>query len=165
MKIIFLDIDGVLALDKEFFTNREKFCKKYPVANELRIPYPWNKGAVKIFNDILEKTNAEIVLSSDWRQYWNLNELDRIFKFNGVIKSPISITDIPKHKSNFFLADDRIEQIKKYIDKYGVKEYVVIDDLNMEHGFGDRFFLTYSNDGIKRTNLDNKIIKRLNNIV
>jgi FMN phosphatase YigB (HAD superfamily) len=43
MKIIFLDIDGVLATNKEFATNRTKFREKYLWAKELRVPYKFNK--------------------------------------------------------------------------------------------------------------------------
>ena len=52
MKIIFLDIDGVLATNKEFATNRTKFREKYLWAKELRVPYGWNKGCVDVFNEI-----------------------------------------------------------------------------------------------------------------
>lgn len=162
MKVIFLDIDGVLALDKEFFTNRTNFRNKYPEAMELRLPYPWNKGAVKVFNEILEQTGAEIILSSDWRLHWDLEELDKIFKFNGVIKSPIDVTGKMKFKMSSNLEEDRIYQINTYKKEHPIDGYVVIDDLDMSYTFGDKFFLTHSNDGIKRQNLKNKIIKRLN---
>jgi hypothetical protein len=89
MKVIFLDIDGVLATNKEFATNRTKFREKYLWAKELRVPYGWNKGCVEVFNEILDATNSEIVISSDWRFHWDLDELDKIFKVNGVKKSPI----------------------------------------------------------------------------
>jgi histidinol phosphatase-like enzyme len=53
-KIIFLDIDGVLATNKEFFRNTSKFWENHPAMAELKVPYPWNEGCVKIFNDILD---------------------------------------------------------------------------------------------------------------
>ena len=53
MKIIFLDIDGVLATNKEFATNRTKFREKYLWAKELRVPYKFNKG----YPDIKRKRN------------------------------------------------------------------------------------------------------------
>jgi hypothetical protein len=64
MKVIFLDIDGVLATNKEFATNRTKFREKHLWAKELRVPYGWNKGCVDVFNEILDATNSEIVISS-----------------------------------------------------------------------------------------------------
>ena len=106
MKIIFLDIDGVLATNKEFGMNRTKFQTKHPEAKELHIPYPFNPECVKIFNEILDETNAIIVLSSDWRLHWDLDGLDRIFKFNGVKKSPIALTNKMKRKLSSELEND-----------------------------------------------------------
>ena len=101
--IIFLDIDGVLATNLQFFMNRAKFWRKNPEMEELDVPYPWDKGAVDIFNEILDETGAEIVLSSDWRLYFSLSNLETIFKFNGVNKSPIGVTD------DMFIASGNLE--------------------------------------------------------
>ena len=161
-KIIFLDIDGVIATDKEFFTNRTNFQKKHEVAGKLRIPYPFNAKAVGVLNEILEATGAEIVLSSDWRFHWDLDELDGIFKFNGVTKSPIAITSKIKRKMSSELEDDRLHQIIDFKRKHDITNYVAIDDLNMSFGLGDHFFLTKSNMGIKQTGLKEKIINKLN---
>jgi len=92
-KIIFLDIDGVLATHLQFMMNRTKFRKKYPEANTLRIPYPFDEGCVKIFNEIIEETGADIVLTSDWKLHWDLDEIDKIFKYNQVVKSPFTFTE------------------------------------------------------------------------
>ena len=162
-KVIFLDIDGVLATDKEFCTNRTKFRNKNETARELRIPYPFNKKAVDVFNEILDATDAEIVLSSDWRMHWDLEELDGIFKFNGVKKSPIAVTNQFKRKMSSDLEDDRAHQIIEFKREHNLTNWVAIDDLDLSFALGDHFFLTKSNDGIKRQNLKEKIIKKLNN--
>lgn len=161
-KIIFLDIDGVIATDKEFFTNRTNFQNKFEVAKELRIPYPFNKGAVKVLNEILDETDAEIVLSSDWRFHWDLNELDGIFKFNGVTKSPIAITSKMKRKMSSELEDDRAHQIVQFKREHNLTKWVAIDDLDLSFSLGDHFFKTKSNMGIKQTGIKQKIIKKLN---
>ena len=162
MKIIFLDIDGVLATDREFIMNRTKFRKKNPEAMELNIPYPFNKGCVKIFNEILTETDAKIVLSSDWRLHWNLEQLDKIFKFNGVIKSPEATTAFSKWKMSSSLELDRVMQIKNYINYGEIENWVAIDDLNLSD-LGDRFVRTKDSEGLKQLGIKNKIIKILNN--
>lgn len=163
MKIIFLDIDGVLATHKEFMMNRTKFQTKHPEAKEIRIPYPFNQGCVKVFNEILDETNAVIVLSSDWRFHWDLNDLDKIFKFNGIKKSPIAITSKIKRKLSSDLEDDRSFQIKKYVDEILPDSWVAIDDLNLL-SLGDNFIRTKDMEGLKQTRIKEKIIKKLNDV-
>ena len=85
---IFLDLDGVLCTFNEYMRPTSKFWQKHKEAKELRLPYQFNSKCVKVFNEILIITDADIVLSSDWRTHWNLQELDNIFKYNKVIKSP-----------------------------------------------------------------------------
>lgn len=161
MKTIFLDIDGVLATHKEFMRIRHSFHKKYNNAKELNIPYPFNSGCVKILNEILDETNAQIILSSDWRNHWNLEELDKIFKFNGVIKSPIDVTG--NHPVSFGnLEKNRINEIKKYYEKHDVGSYVIIDDLHMDIYEIDRFVRTIDSEGLKQIGIKRKILKILN---
>jgi len=159
-KVIFLDIDGVLATESEFFTNRTNFQKKNEVARELRIPYPFNVKAVDVFNTILDETDAEIVLSSDWRTHWNLEELDGIFKFNVVKKSPIDVTSNIVKDTTMNLEEERTYQINLYVEEHKLENWVAIDDLKLD--LDERFFKTKSNMGIKQTGLKDKIINKLN---
>lgn len=161
MKVIFLDIDGVLATNKEFAMNRTKFQTKHAEAKEIHIPYPFNPDCVKIFNEILEATNALIVLSSDWRFYWDLKDLDKIFKFNGVKKSPFDITIKTKRKLSSELEDDRSYQIKKFVNEISPDTWVAIDDLNLS-SLGGNFVKTKDSEGLKQTGIKEKIIKILN---
>lgn len=160
MKVIFLDIDGVLATEKEYMMNRTKFRKKNPEAAELNIPYPFNPDCVKIFNEILQETDAKIILSSDWRLHWNMDELDKIFKFNGVVKSPEGATGFSKRKMSSTLSDDRVHQIKNYIESEQIMEWVAIDDLDLSE-LNERFVRTKDSEGLKQTGVKNKILKVL----
>jgi hypothetical protein len=53
MKVIFLDIDGVLN------------CKK--TRNPRQFPYVVDKRLLRRFNRLLDRTGAKVVLSSSWR--------------------------------------------------------------------------------------------------
>lgn len=166
MKIIFLDIDGVLATNKQYNYNRKKFRDKYPTAKNLNLPYPFDSKCVKVLNEILDVTNANIVLSSDWRNIWNLIELDEIFKFNNVKKSPIDVTST-EVASFGNLVMNRAYQIGKYITDNNISEYVVIDDLNIGKYMAItneefKFVLTDDFEGIKKLGLKSKIINILN---
>ena len=58
MTTIFLDIDGVITTHIEMMQNQFKFWVKHPDAKEMRIPYQFNKGCVKILNEILQQTES-----------------------------------------------------------------------------------------------------------
>jgi hypothetical protein len=159
-KTIFLDIDGVLSTEKEFNRSRRKFHKKYDEAEKLHIPYPFNDGCVNIFNFILEETDSQIVLSSDWRLHWNLDELDLIFKFNKVNRSPVSITGIhPISLGNLTL--NRINEIELFKKLHNINHYVIIDDLPMDIYNTDRFVKTIDLEGLKQIGIKEKILKFL----
>ncbi len=161
MKVIFLDIDGVLATNKEFATNRTKFREKYLWAKDLRVPYGFNKGCVDIFNEILDVTDSEIVISSDWRIHWDLDELDKIFKSNGVKKSPIFGTIKTKRKMSSELEDDRVYQINEWVKFNNPEKWVALDDMNLS-SLGPNFFRTKDSEGLKQIGLKDKIINKLN---
>jgi hypothetical protein len=167
MKTIFLDIDGVLATHKQYMMNRKKFWDKNDIAKDLRIPYPFDPKCVKAFNEILDATGADIVLSSDWREHFSLEDLDKIFKFNGVNKSPIDIT-ISELASFGNQTMNRAFQIGEYVTRNNLTNYVVIDDLNVGKYMvitdeGHKFVLTDDFEGLKQLSIKNKIINILNN--
>jgi len=161
-KVIFLDIDGVLATTEEFYMSRN-YRDYNSTARRLSIPYPFNQGCVQIFNEILEKTGAEIVLSSDWRLYWDIGDLDEIFKFNLVSKSPKTCTLRNKRKLSSSHEDDRSWQISQYLEKHSgkIKSWVAIDDLRLL-GLNENFVLTNINEGLKEIGIKERIIDILN---
>lgn len=166
MKIIFLDIDGVLATHIQFMMNRTKFRKKHPEAEELRIPYPFDEDCVKIFNEIIEETGADIVLTSDWKHHWDLEGIDKVFKYNQVVKSPFAFTENDA-KSFGNITLNRAWEIDLYIRANDVDNFVVIDDLwvdrYMKFGVDEgRIIRTKDMEGLKQTGIKDKIITRLN---
>jgi hypothetical protein len=166
MKVIFLDIDGVIATNKQFFMNSQKFRDKNDWAKELRVRYPFDKGCVKILNEILTETGAEIVLSSDWKMGGSLEDLDVIFKQNDVIKSPIDITP-NEWVSMSNTTKNRAYQIELYLMNNKVDKYVVIDDLPVGEFMkltedDDKFVLTNDREGLKQLGVKNKILNILN---
>jgi hypothetical protein len=199
MKVIFLDHDGVICLETEWGTRHKKQRewggrKMSMRINEIPIEYRFdnfNKKAVKVLNEILEKTNAEIVVSSDWRFHATLEELGELYTQQGIIKKPIGVTEeidsdwedigiIPKNFqwiSTFDLEQNRHFEIKKWLfDHPNVKNWVAIDDLDMGFVVRDtsdeihhrdwgleNFVWTNSFEGIKKLGTKEKIINILNN--
>jgi hypothetical protein len=146
MKIIFLDIDGVIAIEE---SSTLKWHDEFS--------YPFDVTCVAIFNRILKKTSAEIVLTSDWRRAFNndLEALNLLFKHNEVIKSPIDVTtDFGK---------DRNKEISEYIYKYSdkISSFLILDDMDLKvHSL--RFIRTNLNEGLKQKGVEEKAIEILN---
>ena len=145
MKIIFLDIDGVLATDESSkLLWHEEFL------------YPFDATCVSIFNRILDKTSAEIVLSSDWRiPFQDLNLLDRLFKHNGINRSPIAVTaDFGKNRS---------KEISSYIQKHSSKitSILILDDMDLK--IRPKNFIKCSIEyGLNQPGIEEKAIAILN---
>jgi hypothetical protein len=162
-KIIFLDIDGVLATNKQFRMNRKKFQEKNKWAYEDNVPYPFDEKCVKILNEILDETDAEIVLTSDWRLHWDLIRLHNIFQNNGVIKSPRMVT---KNRPISFgnITKNRAHEIDLFLKHFQFANYVIIDDLNVGdylENKNTKFIKTKDNEGIKQIGIKEKILKIL----
>jgi HAD domain in Swiss Army Knife RNA repair proteins len=158
---IFLDIDGVLCTFGEYTRSRTKLWKKYEEARELNIPYLFNPGCVKVLNEILKITDADIVITSDWRGHFSMETLQRIFKYNNVIKLPVDATEI--HPTSFiYLERTRAHEIDIYVQKHNIETYVIIDDLALSpYVPKDKFVRTIEREGIKQTNIKHKILKIL----
>lgn len=198
MKVIFLDHDGVICLSTEWgsrFKKQQKAGKKLsqsitslPIAARFD---NFNKKAIKTLNEILEKTEAEIVVSSDWKRWADVEELGEYYESQGIIKKPISITPnlgqcswyIDTYPCGFPWNREwnsemtRVIEIKQYLyDHPEITRWVSVDDLNMgktgiqfnmefEHDWAlDNFVLTpLGSQGIKQSGIKDKIIGFLMN--
>ena len=105
-KVLFLDIDGVLN-SAYFFKNRQN------KESDLDI------NAVKILENIVEKTNCAVVLSSSWRMFGLEYVNEEFLK----IKSRLEIDYYTTTKHM-----DRGLQIKQFIEENNIDNYVVVDD-------------------------------------
>ena len=94
MKVIFLDNDGVVCLSTEWggrAKKKLKYLKEFPGVKDLPAYVKmdnFNDKAVKTLNLILEQTGAEIVVSSDWKLYCTLEELQEMFPQTEILLSP-----------------------------------------------------------------------------
>lgn len=120
MKLIYVDIDGPLATDE---------CSKV-TENTKWHPrlYRMNPKCVMVLNEIIAETNCDLVISSDWRKSFNLEELGEIFEWNGIIKKPIHFTPL-ECRSMRDLVINRAHQIKLSVEELKPESWVAIDDL------------------------------------
>ncbi len=127
MKIIFLDVDGVLN------------SKRYDVArtstqgniDETRLP---------LLKELVETTGAKIVLSSSWRKHWDKvedlrdeigKELDETFRRFG-----LNVYD----KTPFLDNKNRAEEVRLWMTSQNetVSRFVIFDDVPF--GWGDDLY-------------------------
>ena len=157
MKVIFLDNDGVICLSNNWgsrYKKQEKWGgrKLSMTSKEIPVEYRFDNfddKAVKVLNEILEETGAEIVVSSDWRLHATIEELGDYYESKGIIKRPIDGTEVfhftnwleegfvPDHNDFPWIRTSDREQerhfeIKRWLrDHPEVTQWVAVDDLHM----------------------------------
>ena len=121
MKVLFADVDGVLATPKSY-----KTILSVPVDKEHCIDKDYNSFSAKAvanLNKIIKATDAKIVISSTWRKLYSLEALQSIFVQEGIKGEVIGLTPILNAPFG------RGEEILEWIELNSVPErYAVIDD-------------------------------------
>lgn len=189
MKVIFLDNDGVICLGSNWGGRSkkwDKYRKRHPEClSEADAPVEYrfdnfDVKAVKVINDIIKATDAEIVVSSDWRKEATLEELGDYYISKGLLKRPIGVTKfIDECDDDYFLGgyynvyeQDRCLEIRQYlIDHPEITHWVAIDDLDLGNqswvptssiwGLENFVRCTSIAQGVKKSGLKEKIIKFL----
>ena len=188
MKVIFLDHDGVICLSNNWGSRfkKQKEARRKLSQSVMTMPLDarfdnFDKKAIKVLNEILEQTGAEIVVSSDWKVWCSVEEMGDYYEKQGIIKRPIDFTTntidgekVTWHR-NWDLEGTRSVQIQEWLKEHPeVTHWVAIDDLDMgktglqygmefEHEWGlDNFVLTpLNNEGIKQLGVKEKVLSFL----
>lgn len=117
MRLIFLDIDGVLVTDRTL----RAFTPK--------LGNPFDSYCVNQLNKLTEKTKAKLVVSSTWRMGRTLKEMRMVLKMNGVNADCVGMTPV--------LNIHRGLEIQKWLDEHTdpIWQDIVIldDDSDMDH--------------------------------
>jgi hypothetical protein len=145
MKIIFLDIDGVL--------------------NKIGSPtvggiYDIDLIFLPILKKIIESTNSEIVLSSTWRKTdKNKKRVEEVLgQFGLKIKD---CTEIFLKNKKFSQRVERKEEIQEWLDRHpAVKKFAIIDD-DPDACIDGHFFQTTCQTGLT-VEISEKIISHFN---
>ena len=193
MKCIFLDHDGVICLSTNWGGRTKKWSKyrsENPESSSDKRDAPvevrfddFDEKAVRILNQILEETGAEIVVSSDWKRWANVEEMGEYYESKGIIRKPISLTpDLGdctwenEDRENWVwsprwdLEMSRVVEIRQYLyDHPEITHWVAIDDLDMgkngeswkNWGLTNFVLTPRSNEGIKQSGIKEKVLKYL----
>lgn len=131
MKIIFLDIDGVLNCEDGF---KSKICTERDDYGMLFYP-----PSERLINKLIDETSAKVVISSTWRMS-GLDQMQWMWKSRGMSGDVIDITPRLDHrirgveinewlKSNGFRQCFWSEEIqKKYMEESSIENFIIIDD-------------------------------------
>ena len=132
MKVIFLDIDGVLNTGW-WYTQMDRNTPKD------KYGYAFDPNAVANLKKIIDETGADIVISSSWKSF-GFSELEDMWQDRGLPGKLIGITPNSVSDEMLLNADlDHMElfsirgmEIKEWLTKHGkrVSQYAIIDDMN-----------------------------------
>lgn len=115
-KIVFLDFDGVL----NDYPNHDDRTIQEVIDNFDKFIFD---SKVKMLNKIVDDCNADFIIISYWRRHFTKNKLSEFFKKKGFKGNIIDFTGLggKEHK-------DRLDKIKKCLEKYKPDSYVILDD-------------------------------------
>ena len=122
LKIIFLDFDGVL--DTAFY---DSYLEQHnmPSCDESGRPI-FDPVCIGYLKQIVETTNAQIVVSSDWKYYDSLEDLRKMWESRQMYGNLFDVA--PNLKIS------RGAEICGWINgKANISNYVIIDDLGFEN--------------------------------
>lgn len=134
MKYIFLDFDGVL--NSTHFMRSEYFTKSVEGLSDaelylLQYGYMLDPEPIKLVNDLVEKTGAQVIASTSHRTRYSLEELNEMLAKRGATFQISGKTPrlLPK---KFSVCVDRGDEIQAFLD--GLSEqpesFVILDDYN-----------------------------------
>ena len=108
MKLLFLDIDGVMTNDDRVINDRHV--------------YSFSKSCVEVLNHILRTHEVKIILTSSWRTVYDPETIHHMFTENGDIQTPAGQTpSISTLRRGL--------EIKKYLEKRNPTHFVIFDDM------------------------------------
>jgi len=135
MKIICLDIDGVLNCELAY---KRGYCKYVDIGGgkHYQTFYP---PAKRFLNDLIDITEAKIVLSSSWRA-GGLEWFRKVWKAEDMAGEVIDITPFRDDRFRGFEIKEWLNNMgfqhinwskelqQEYMDKSGIENYVILDD-------------------------------------
>lgn len=127
-KIIFLDIDGVLITQKSMMA-RHKAGIKSTIDTEFSDNI--DRESLEAFQTLIKISGAKVVISSAWRIKTTIGQMKRNFRSVG-----LDFNLIVGYTSTGFNGDRGL-QIKDYIEKNQVENFVIIDD-GLINGFKNK---------------------------
>lgn len=110
MKVIFLDVDGVL--------NSDEYIKRTIKSNIQGIEKHVDVEKIKLLRQAIDQTNAKVVITSSWRLTKMAQELIKLLITYGIYAD-----------STPYIRNERGLEIKQWLaDNQNVEDFVILDD-------------------------------------
>jgi len=139
MKLIFLDIDGVL--NYKLFWKEKRQCER---RDELSDDAPDGahdlcENRIELLNSLIEDTGAKVVVSSSWRKNRTIEELQTVLDYKGFKGEVIDKTPclyFKEREDGYHRSVPRGNEIKAWMEmnkgilgeKFSKVKYVIFDD-------------------------------------
>lgn len=148
MKVIFLDFDGVLNSNRYV---RE--CGYFGVVLDPR--------AMEILKDIVDRTDAKLVLSTSWKEHWSKNE-KKCDASGTLINEIFARYGLSIYDKTPLLPREREVQIRQWLtDNPETENFAVLDDMFLSADFMTGHFVkTSSFKGLEKEEAE-KVIRIL----
>lgn len=125
MRVVFLDIDGVLNAASE---------DDAPIVGELWSADWLDREMLERLSDLTRRGHADVVVSSSWRQRRSLAELDGILAAAGFTGRVVDVTPrLPRPPSGERFV--RMEEVRSWLaSRKDIESFVILDD---DQDFGE----------------------------
>lgn len=134
MKLIFLDIDGVLNSD-EYASSQFYLTETHGMSDgEIMLIHRHvhiDPKALLLINDLVDRSGAEVILSSTWRAWYSTEEITEIMQKRGATFKIVGSTPILHGKVNSSRIP-RAHEIQAYLKSLTAQPdaFVILDDVD-----------------------------------
>lgn len=163
LKLCFLDFDGVLNSMYFMLANQ----KKWNTHDGLGMI---DEEAIKLLNQVIEKTNAKVVISSTWRLVFDMPTLVGFLKTKGFVGEVIGRTPNPYPTAEDDLGNPcsystRGQEIVRWIKGYDhrtclhgeIANYVILDDTSDMYPVEHKLVQTSWELGLEQKHVDQAV--------
>ena len=162
MKVLFLDHYGVLCLSTKPVTRTEFSMPTSDEFADTGITFfsDFDPKAVAVLNDIIQRTGAEIVISSDWKRETTLSGMCEFYQKQGIKKMPLAYTDWLPGAATYH--QQRAGEINAWLDQHPeITHWCAVDDLYMGTWLTNFAWAKCVDQGIKDPAVQDQIIQLL----
>ena len=144
MKIIFLDIDGVL--------NDTEYRKNHAGLDKILSP-----EKIILLRQLAKKSGAEIVLTSTWRAYLFKKPLFKNSEEKEYLSDTLNSFGVHLYDLTPWIdASEKNLEIKEWLDKHSnIENYVILDDSVFDWDYELEKYFVQVQDGLSEKDVEN----------